>query len=102
MTATDSHAILIRDATDADICTLTDLAALDSREPLAGPALLAEVDGVARAALDLHDGAVVADPFVATAEVVELLRLHARVAHGARGLRRRRVAPFLRPAHGRA
>ena len=102
MTATETHAIVIRDATDADICTLTDLAVLDSRAPLAGPALVAEVDGVARAALDLRDGSVAADPFAATQELVELLRLHARVAHGVRRGRRRRVAAFLRPAHSRA
>ena len=102
MTALQPHAIVIRDATDADIRTLTDLAALDSREPLTGPALLAEVDGVARAALDLRDGSVAADPFAATDELVELLRLHARVAHGVRAARRRRPAPFLRPTYARA
>ena len=80
-TTTHADAIVIRHATDADIRTLADLATLDSREPLTGPALIAEVDGVARAALDLHDGSVAADPFAPTAELVELLRLHAGDPH---------------------
>jgi hypothetical protein len=103
---THAHAILIRHATDADIRTLADLAALDSRESLAGPALIAEVDGVARAALDTADGSVAADPFAPTGELVELLRLHARTAHSAvragRGSLRRRVASLLRPVSVRA
>lgn len=61
-----------------DARTLAGLAILDSRPELTGPALLAEVDGVVRAALDLRDGSVAADPFVATIELVELLRLRAR------------------------
>ena len=73
-----SPTIVIRLATLRDSRTLSDLAALDSRPALAGPAMLAEVDGVVRAALDLHDGSVAADPFARTAEVVELLRLRAR------------------------
>lgn len=89
----DADAIVIRRATDADARLLIDLALLDDRAPLTGPALLAEVDGVARAALDLHDGSVAADPFARTAELVELLRLHAngpRTAALARHLPARR------------
>jgi len=71
-------AIIIRHAMDADICALHDLAILDSRPPLVGPAMLAEVDGVVRAALSLRDDNVAADPFFRTAELVELLRLHVR------------------------
>ena len=40
--------------------------------------LLAEVDGEPVAALDLRDGGVIADPFTRTAELVDLLRMHAR------------------------
>ena len=58
-----SHNIVIRHALDEDVKTLAGLAVLDSRAELTGPALLAEVDGVPRAALDLHDGSVAADPF---------------------------------------
>jgi hypothetical protein len=81
---TPSPTILIRLATHADARTLNNLAALDSRESLAGPAMLAELDGVVRAALDLSDGSVAADPFVRTAEIVELLRLRARRLQGER------------------
>ena len=74
MSTTHLDAIVIRHATAADARTVAELAILDSREPLSGPALIAEVDGVARAALDLSDGSVVADPFAYTGELVELLR----------------------------
>jgi hypothetical protein len=73
-----SHSIVIRQAVEEDGRTLAGLAILDSRDELTGPALLAEVDGVARAALDLRDGSVAADPFSPTTELVELLRLGAR------------------------
>ena len=73
-----TNAIVIRHATDADICLLADLAILDSRPPLIGPALIAEVDGVARVGLALGDGNVAADPFVPTDDLVELLQTHAR------------------------
>jgi hypothetical protein len=72
-----NHPIVIRHAGDAHTCALHNLALLDSREPLTGPALIGEVDGIPRAALDLSDGTVAADPFVPTAELVELLRLRA-------------------------
>ncbi|MEY2442431.1 MAG: hypothetical protein QOJ46_1857 [bacterium] len=82
-----SHNIVIRHSVAEDVRTLVGLAALDSRPELTGPALLAEVDGVARAALDLHDGSVAADPFARTAELVELLRLRARAIAAAEGPR---------------
>ena len=85
-----SPTIVIRLAGHSDARTLSDLAALDSRESLAGPAMLAEVDGVVRAALDLDDGSVAADPFVRTAEVIELLRLRARRLQGEQPARSRR------------
>ena len=86
-----SPTIIIRLATSADHATLSNLAELDSRHPLAGPAMLAEVDGTVRAALDLSDGSVAADPFVRTAEVVEMLRLRARRLEGSQPSRRMRV-----------
>ena len=104
-TTTTPGAIVIRRTTDADIRALADLAILDSREPLTGPALIAEVDGVARAALDTADGSVAADPFAPTDELVELLRLHARSTRTARtghGSLRGRVASFMRPVSVRA
>jgi hypothetical protein len=86
-----SPTIIIRLATTADDTTLSNLAVLDSRHPLAGPAMLAEVDGTVRAALDLSDGSVAADPFVRTAEVVEMLRLRAARLEGAQASRGLRV-----------
>jgi len=74
---TKSDAVVIRHATPADADALERLAALDDRGPLTGPAMLAEVDGVARVALDLGDGSVAADPFVLTADLVKLLSDHA-------------------------
>jgi hypothetical protein len=106
MTTTSSTgAIVIRRATDADTGVLADLAILDSRAPLSGPALIAEVDGVVRAALATTDGSVVADPFAPTAELVELLRLHGRATRATRARRgslRGRVASFVRPVSVRA
>ena len=103
MTTTSTHieAIVIRHASAADARTLLDLALLDDRAPLTGPALIAEVDGVPRAALDLHDGSVAADPFAHTAQLVELLKLHAHGRPG-NGSRRGRFAALLRPVSVRA
>ena len=98
-----SHSIVIRHALDEDVRTLAGLAALDSREALIGPVLLAEVDGVARAAIDLHDGSVAADPFARTTQLVELLRLRARGA-GAVDTRtslRSRIRSLVRPQAAR-
>ena len=70
--------VVIRRAVAADKAALEALAALDSSEPLTNPVLIGELRGEPVAALDLCDGTVVADPFVATASVVELLQLRAR------------------------
>jgi len=108
MTST-TDTITIRPAAAGDAAALRRLAALDSAEVLAGPALLAEVGGTAAAAIALDDGAVVADPFRLTADLVELLRLRrARLAGGERPARRGRGAshehlPTTRgPAHAPA
>lgn len=75
--------ISIRPATAADGRTLVRLAALDSVRPLPfGPVLIAEIDGRPTAAMSLKDGRVVADPFSRTADLVELLRVHARAVSG--------------------
>jgi hypothetical protein len=98
-----SDAIVIRTASHADEGVLRRLAALDEAPPIARPALLAEVDGVPRAALALASGRVVADPFARTTALVALLRLRAELLAGARlpaGASRLRVA--LRPRPRRA
>jgi hypothetical protein len=75
-----TNEILIRRAYADDDTELRRLAILDStHQPPAGPLLVAEIDGVMRVALSLSDGSVIADPFAATADVIELLRLRARV-----------------------
>jgi hypothetical protein len=71
------HEMVLRADRPTDESTLRRLAALDSTRPLQGRALVAEVDGRAVAAIGLSDGRVVADPFVKTAEVVELLKVRA-------------------------
>jgi hypothetical protein len=77
MTTLTQPTILIRAATPADGPVLSRLAALDSASVPFGPTLIAELDGEARAALALRDNSVVADPFARTAELVELLKVHA-------------------------
>jgi hypothetical protein len=75
-----SGALLIRRACLHDAPALARLAALDCAAPLRGEVLVAEVDGMLRAALALGEGRAVADPFEPTAELVALLRLRAEQA----------------------
>jgi hypothetical protein len=51
----------------------------DTGELPVGPLLVAKVSGDVRAAISLTDGAVVADPFYRTAELVEILQIRAGV-----------------------
>lgn len=69
--------VMIRLASAADEPALELLAELDSSRPPAGPALLAERGGQTVAALALVDGAVIANPFLPSGDVVALLRLRA-------------------------
>jgi len=75
------HEMVLRAERPTDETTLRHLAALDSARPLRGRALVAEVDGRPVAAIGLEDGRVVADPFVPTADVVELLKVRAVRLH---------------------
>jgi hypothetical protein len=68
--------LLVRRARPSDDHALAALAALDSARPLTGARIVGEVDGQIVAAVSLHDGRAVADPFEPTADVVEILRLH--------------------------
>jgi hypothetical protein len=74
---TTSPSVLVRPATAADAGAVALLAALDSSTVPSGDLLLAEVDGRLRAAIGLDDRAVIADPFVPTAELAMLLRTRA-------------------------
>jgi hypothetical protein len=69
--------VLLRTARADDEGDLIRLAELDSARPLAGPALVAEENGAIVAGLCLSSGRAVANPFVPSLHLVELLRLHA-------------------------
>jgi hypothetical protein len=69
--------VTLRYSSAADENRLRRLAELDSAEPPAGAALIAEIDGRIRAALPLDGSAPIADPFHRGAELIELLRLRA-------------------------
>jgi hypothetical protein len=90
--AADVPSVSLRIANGADAQAARDLAALDDAPVLDGEVLLALIDGEAVAALSLHDGRVVANPFVRTAAAVTLLRLRAKQFAG-KG--RRRGRPFV-------
>jgi hypothetical protein len=72
----------IRQATAQDADALVRLATLDSQAPLAGPALIGEVDSTPVAAVSLTSGRAIADPFRPTAGLVEVLRARAARLHG--------------------
>ena len=96
-----SSTIAFRTATDSGHdAVVRELAELDSARAPASPVVIAIVDGRPVAAASLVDGETVADPFLPTADVVELLQ--ARVAASApsagRPRRRRLSLPRLRPA----
>lgn len=85
-----SDSISIRPFADSDAQALRAVAQRDSSMVPAGMLLVAEVDGQVRAALSLHTGEVVADPFAPSAAAVDLLRTRARQLTGGPPLRRRR------------
>ena len=87
--------ITIRHATHEDNRALARLAALDEGPAPRGDTLLALVDGELLAAVPLDGGAVVADPFHHTAELVELLRMRAAQGHAAREARGPHLIPRL-------
>ncbi|HEX2105916.1 MAG TPA: hypothetical protein VHF51_19855 [Solirubrobacteraceae bacterium] len=89
--------VVIRLATPADVDDLRRLAALDSARALLGTVLVAQSDGEIRAAYSVEEERAIADPFVPTAGLVELLRartqlLRADAAGRPRGARRLRLA----------
>jgi hypothetical protein len=91
-------AVTLRPTNAIDGPALQRLAELESRRfPPPGPHLVAVRDERVDAAISLSTGEVIADPFRRTAELCELLRLHARSRRFARDDRRaRRARP--RPA----
>jgi hypothetical protein len=73
-----SEPLTIRDAGAADLSALSEVAQRDSARMIDCPAVVALTGGEVRAAISLSDGAVIADPFHRTVEIVELLRAHVR------------------------
>jgi hypothetical protein len=66
--------ITIRQSNTADQKALRELAELDSAAPIAGPVLMAVQDDRPVAAISLDGMREIADPFVPTLELIELLR----------------------------
>ena len=66
--------VVIRAARGSDGPALERLATLDSQRLPAGPMLVAESDGEIRAAYSVDEGRAIADPFVPTAGLVDLLK----------------------------
>src|SRR5215217_3649244 len=95
--------VAIRAADDRDVLELMRLADLDSRPVPAGRVLVAEAGGRIRAALSVDRDAMIADPFVATAELQALLRLRAeQMRRERRAGRRSGVLSALHLRPGRA
>ncbi len=96
----DSETVVLRPAHQGDADALRRLAILDSAAPLTGDVLVAERDGVILVAHELNGDQWIADPFVRTADLAELLRariglLRRAGAHGrARQARRRLMHPL--------
>jgi hypothetical protein len=88
--------LVVRRGRSSDAAALRVLAELDSARPLTGTTVVAEDDGRLVAAISLHDGRVVADPFVPTADVVAMLRRHTAGGRSAKA-RPRRGLPRLMP-----
>ena len=76
----DVAPVTIRHAAAADFTSLERLAALDSQRIPSGELFVAEVGGRLLAATSIDTGAVIADPFERTADLVALLRVQAAAA----------------------
>lgn len=84
-----THDLTIRRLEGLDDAALRRLGELEGREAPAGPLLGAFLDDRLLAVVSLTARQSLADPFVASAEAVELLRLRADQIHGPRGRSRR-------------
>lgn len=80
--AAEEAPVLIRRAAGGDEREIERLSALDEQELPPGERLIAEVGGRPVAAVDVRSGIAVADPFVPTRAVVELLGLRAAQVRG--------------------
>jgi hypothetical protein len=88
--------VFLRPARADDDADLIRLAELDCARPLADSALVAEENGAIVAALCLSTGRVVADPFVPSRHLVDLLRHYGALRRARPGAPRgRRLLPRL-------
>jgi hypothetical protein len=90
--------VLMRRSTADDSARIRTLALLDSQRVPAGPFLVAEVGGEIVAARSLTTGAVVADPFQLTSDIVAMLRLRSNQVSGPDQRRARRHRPAAQAA----
>jgi len=74
---TDENAVELRLCRVDDDAALERLALLEGRPSPAGRYIVAELNGVVVAAMSLVSGAVLADPFEPTAQLIPLLKLRA-------------------------
>jgi hypothetical protein len=93
----EPRSITIRLTDPTDVDELRRVAQRDSRTVPDGEVLIAIDQGEIRAAISLHSGAVIADPFHHTEELVRMLAMRRAQMLGAvprrrRGLRRLRLA----------
>jgi hypothetical protein len=86
--------IAIRVAGDGDRAAIERLSQLEGRR-LDGRVLVAEVGGEVRAAIAIEYGAAIADPFLPTADLVELLRRARAHLNGGRPSRMARIRAAL-------
>ena len=98
MAHVNTEAVVIRHAIADDVDALRYLAALDSARALMGDVLVAESNGIVRAAYSIDERRAIADPFVPTADLVALLSVHAAEAArtGARPVLLRRPSANVR------
>jgi hypothetical protein len=95
MPAMDFDSVTIRLANGDDAAAIATVAQRDTSTVPPAPHLVAERDGAIQAVLSLRNAAMVADPFILTAELVDLLRRHARNLDAAEPARRRRRIGFV-------
>ena len=73
----ESHTVALRVAESDEAAAVRRLAALDDQPALEGPVLMALLDGEVEAAISLRDRRVIANPFLVTRDLVQLLRVRA-------------------------
>jgi uncharacterized protein (DUF849 family) len=96
MAHVNTESVVIRHAVADDIDALRYLAALDSARALMGDVLVAESNGIVRAAYSIDEQRAIADPFLPTAALVTLLEMRAAPLREARPKRNRGPSAVVR------